>query len=87
MRYEGLGQHCQSAAFIFEQTDFDPDCDVKNEPHKHFLARQLAPDINFEFAETFKENKRVVVLTIPAAKIVPTAFKNERYHGKKCFSR
>ncbi len=62
-----------------EGTDFDPDCDVKNEPLKHFLARQLAPDTNFEFAETFIENKRIVVLTIPAAKIVPTSFKNERY--------
>ena len=28
-----------------EETNFDPDCDVKNEPLKHFLARQLAPDI------------------------------------------
>ena len=60
-------------------TPFCPDSDVKNEPLKHFLARQLFPENNFEFEETVIAGKRVVVLTIPAAKIVPTAFNNERY--------
>ena len=60
-------------------TSFDPDCDVKNEPLKHFLARQLYPENNFEFADAMIDGKRVVVLSIPAAKIVPTAFDNERY--------
>ena len=30
-------------------TDFDPDQDVKGEPLKHYLARQLYPDIDFRF--------------------------------------
>lgn len=62
-----------------EGTDFDPDCNVKNEPLKHFLARQLSPDNNFEFVEAFVGDKRLVVLIIPAAKVAPVSFKNERY--------
>ena len=60
-------------------TKFDFDCDVKNEPLKHFLARQLKPDINFKFQDLRFSNKRVVVLVIPAAKEVPTEFAKERY--------
>ena len=62
-----------------EGTSFDPDCDVKGEPLKHYLARQMSPENNFGFAETVIDGKRVVVLRIPAAKTVPTAFRNERY--------
>ncbi|MBR2809837.1 MAG: putative DNA binding domain-containing protein, partial [Solobacterium sp.] len=62
-----------------EGTEFRPDCDVKNEPLKHFLARQLSPENNFSFDEVIMDGKRVVVLTIPSAKTVPTAFANERY--------
>ena len=62
-----------------EGTSFDADRDVKNEPLKHFLARQLSPENNFSFDEGLIDGKRVVVLTIPAAKTVPTAFANERY--------
>ena len=32
-------------------TDFNADQEVKKEPLKHFLARQLSPDINFIFKE------------------------------------
>lgn len=60
-------------------TNYDPDCDVKNEPLKHFLARQLSPDVNFQFDTVSVEDKRVVVLTIPAAKTVPVAFNHERF--------
>ena len=60
-------------------TSFDCNQDVKNEPLKHFLARQLSPDTNFTFDEVEMEGKKVVLLTIPAAKSVPTAFANERY--------
>ena len=60
-------------------TKFDPNCDVKGEPLKHFLARQLYPDIDFRFEEIYIEEKRVVVLVIPAAKTVPTAFLEQRY--------
>ena len=62
-----------------EGTVFDPDCEVKNEPLKHFLSRQLSPDINYDFEETEIEGKRVVVLTIPAAKNFPTSFNRERF--------
>lgn len=62
-----------------EGTAFDPNCDVKNEPLKHFLARQLSPENNFSFEELAIDGKRVVLLTIPAAKTVPTAFAGERY--------
>ena len=60
-------------------TKFNPHCDVKGEPLKHYLARQLYPDIDFRFEELTIENKRVVVLVIPAAKTVPTSFSEERY--------
>lgn len=60
-------------------TKFDPHRDINGEPLKHFLARQLYPDIDFRFEEITIENKRVVVLIIPAAKTVPTSFAEERY--------
>ncbi len=58
---------------------FDPNCDVKSEPLKHYLARQISPENNFDFTEVTIDGKRVVVLRIPAAKTVPTSFRNERY--------
>ena len=60
-------------------TTFDPNCDVKNEPLKHFLSRQLSPDLDFSFDEEIINGNKVVVLTIPATKTVPVAFANERY--------
>ena len=60
-------------------TKFDPNQDVKGEPLKHFLARQIYPDVNFHFEEIYLEDKRVVVLVIPAAKTIPTSFSEERY--------
>ena len=62
-----------------EGTDFDPDQDVRQEPLKHWLARQLSPDIDFHFEEREIKGKRVVALIIPAAKNIPTSFKQERY--------
>ena len=61
-------------------TSFDYHCDVKNEPLKHYLARQLKPDLAFEFQDTVFQGERVVVLIVPAAKDVPTAFDNKRYY-------
>ena len=52
---------------------------MKGEPLQHFLARQLTPDVGFSFEEITLENKRVVVLIIPAAQKVPTAFAGIRY--------
>ncbi|MEW4412461.1 RNA-binding domain-containing protein [Clostridium sp. AN503] len=60
-------------------TTFDYHRDVKNEPLEHFLARQIFPDINFQFHELTVEEKRVVILSIPAAEKVPTAFNNNRF--------
>lgn len=60
-------------------TSFNYLRDVKNEPLEHFLARQISPDINFKFEELFIDRKRVVVLIIPAAEKIPTAFNNNRY--------
>ena len=52
---------------------------MKGEPLKHFLARQIYPDVNFHFEEIYLEDKRVVVLVIPVAKTIPTSFSEERY--------
>lgn len=60
-------------------TDFDCNQDVKNEPLKHYLARQLSPDVNFMFEELIVEGKKLVLLTIPAAKSIPTSYAKERY--------
>ena len=60
-------------------TKFEPDQDVKGEPLKHYLARQIYPDIDFRFEEIKIEEKRLVVLVIPAAKTVPVSFSEERY--------
>ena len=60
-------------------TNFDYDCDIKNEPLKHYLARQINPDIGFEFKELTYQNKRLVILIIPAAVKMPTAFDEIRY--------
>ena len=60
-------------------TTFSYHRDVKGEPLEHFLARQITPDIGFSFRELTIDGKRVVVLIIPAAKNVPTAFNNNRF--------
>ena len=53
--------------------------DIKNEPIEHYLARNISPSIYFTFDEDVIDGNRVVVLSIPAARIVPTEFKNVRY--------
>ncbi len=60
-------------------TLFDYDKEEKGESLKHYLSRNLTPSISYEFKEEFFFNKRVVVLTIPASKLVPTEFDRERY--------
>lgn len=60
-------------------TNFSPAIDVKGEPLKHFLARQISPDLNFEFEEILLDGKKIVVLQIPSAKNVPVSFANERF--------
>lgn len=61
-------------------TDFDYHRDVKNEPLEHYFARQLKPDLDIKFHEIIFHGKRIVVLVIPAAKDVPTAFDKVRYY-------
>lgn len=60
-------------------TNFNCNKDVNNEPLKHYLARQLTPDVNFTFEEEMIDGKKVVMLTIPSAKSVPIAYARERY--------
>lgn len=51
----------------------------KGEPIEHYLARNLSPDILLSFDEIYINDKRLVVLTIPAAKNIPTSFNKERF--------
>ncbi|WP_027335031.1 RNA-binding domain-containing protein [Mycoplasmopsis felifaucium] len=60
-------------------TTFDYRINVKNEPLQLYLARQLNPDIVFNFEEVIYEDKKLVVLEIPKAKNIPTSFDSVRY--------
>lgn len=60
-------------------TKFNYNQSIQNEPLEHWLARQITPDIAFSFDECKVDGERVVVLTIPAAKRVPTEFAKERF--------
>ena len=60
-------------------TNSDYNKSIDNEHIKHYLAIKLNPSISFEFEETTIDNKRIVILIIPAAKIVPTSFNDIRY--------
>lgn len=60
-------------------TEFNPYCDYNKEPYQNYLARNLSPSINFEFHELEIQGKRVVVLLVPAAEEIPTAFREKRY--------
>ena len=60
-------------------TSFNCNQDINHEPLKHYLARQFSPNINFTFEELLIEGKRIVLLTIPAAKSVPASYARERY--------
>ena len=60
-------------------TTFNYQMDIKGEPLQHFLSRLLSPEVTFRFDETTIDGKRVVVLTIPCSKEVPTSFNGNRY--------
>lgn len=53
--------------------------DFKKEPFQHYLARQTSPDVGFSFHEIELEEKRLVILDIPAANRIPTSFDGVRY--------
>jgi len=60
-------------------TNIDYQSDYKKEPFQHYLARQVSPSIGFIFKTIEMEGKRIVVLEIPAAVKIPTAFDGQRY--------
>ncbi len=60
-------------------TEFNPFCLYQNEPYQNYLARNLSPSIPFVFQEDEMDGLRVVLLAIPAATEVPTAFVGRRY--------
>jgi len=53
--------------------------DENKEPFQHYLSRYIFPTIYFRFSEDELDGKRVVVLFIPAARIVPTSYKGIRF--------
>ena len=55
------------------------DKDIDNEPYKHYLARNLKPSIPFEVIEFSYKGKRIVLLQVPASKLVQTKYKNVAY--------
>ena len=63
----------------FTNTKINYQKDIKNEPAEHYLTRNVSPSIFFSFDEDRIDGNRVVVLRIPAARIVPTEFKGIRY--------
>jgi len=60
-------------------TTFNQYKHIKNEPYQNQLARNLSPSINFSFEETEINEKRIVVLVIPAAEELPTSYKDKRF--------
>ena len=69
----------QNETHDYTNTNFRYKRDIKNEPIEHYLARNISPKIFFSFDEDIIDGNRVVVLQIPAARIVPTEFKGTRY--------
>ncbi len=68
-----------NATHAFTDTTFNYQKDYRSEPFQHYLSRNVNPTIYFQFDEDYIEGKRVVVLSVPAARIVPTSYKGERY--------
>jgi len=61
-------------------TSFNYDKNAKHgEPLKHYLERQLSNNVLIDFKECEYQNKRVVVLTISAAKTIPVDWKGQRF--------
>lgn len=61
-------------------TDFDFDKNASHgEPLKHYLERQLSKNVKIDFEETTLEGKRLVILTISAAKSMPVDWNGQRF--------
>lgn len=69
----------QDKTHEFTDTKIRYQRDIKNEPIEHYLARNVSPAIYFSFDEDEIDGHRLVVLSIPSARIVPTEFKDVRY--------
>ncbi len=72
-----MGVNDKTHEIVGTTVNFDKD--INNEPYKHYLARNLKPSVAFEVEETKIDGKRIVALTIPAAKSVPTKFLNQTF--------
>ena len=60
-------------------TDFEYTKDIDHEPFEHRLYRKVTPAICCHFDEEVVNGRRMVLLTIPAARVVPTSYKDECY--------
>lgn len=60
-------------------TTINFDKDIDGEPYKHYLARKLKPSITFDIQEFDYNEKRIVMLIIPATKSVKTKFDDIDY--------
>ena len=69
----------EDAALQVVGTDVNLDRDIDGEPYKHYLARNLKPSIPFTIETFLYEEKRIVMMRIPAAKSVETRFRGEAY--------
>ena len=60
-------------------TNINFDKDIDGEPYKHYLARKLKPSVPFEVRDFLYQQKRIVMLIIPAAKSIKTKFDGVDY--------
>ena len=58
-------------------TSINLDRDINGEPYKHYLSRNLKPNIAFESVEFYYHGFRIVMLIIPASKSVVTKYKGQ----------
>lgn len=52
---------------------------VGNEEIENWLSTQLKPRLDFRFYDLMIEDKKVVIMFVPAANNAPTSFKSEKY--------
>ena len=71
------GIHNSTHEIIGTTVNFDKD--VNHEPYKHYLARNLKPSVAFDVENVQIDGKRLVLLSVPAAKSVPTKFLSQAF--------
>ena len=71
------GIHNSMHEIIGTTVNFDKD--VNHEPYKHYLARNLKPSVAFDVENVQIDGKRLVLLSVPAAKSVPTKFLSQAF--------